>query len=195
MNDLRVSCAALCLIEMDHRVLLEINKNRGDVLTPLGGALEFHETARQFLSGLGAVFEKGCDLRINLPAANFHRFETWFGRREQRELNPFRELHEELVEEHCAVPRLVESDAIIKYLYTVTNREPTTRRGLKGISTTYLLEIFRVEFSKSTLLNIVEAVNRPSSRLRLVTQEDIAAGLDPSTNMPVSASARLLFPK
>lgn len=77
-------------------MLLGINKNRGDVLAPIGGALEFHEESRPFLAGLGALFQQGCDLRLLLPRERLASFEEWFGRREGRETDPLRELREEL---------------------------------------------------------------------------------------------------
>src|SRR5688572_14173345 len=100
---IRVSCSALALIEVDNLILLEVNKNRGNVLTPLGGALEFREEARPLLCGLDAVFEKNADLRIVLPARNLPRFDAWFRLRTERETDPVRELKEELVQEHHAL--------------------------------------------------------------------------------------------
>ena len=104
METIRISCAALCRIQIDGKFLLEINKNRGNVLTPIGGALEFEEVGRIFLARIEAQFEKGMDLRLTIPASNVDSFRAWFERKEYRETSPLRELREELIDEHRILP-------------------------------------------------------------------------------------------
>src|SRR4051794_2923044 len=91
-NRIRVSAAGLVRIELEGKWLVEVNKNRGNVLTPIGGAMEFHEEARGFLTFLGAEFQKGPDIRLMLPKASVPEFEVWFRRRVEREISPVREL-------------------------------------------------------------------------------------------------------
>lgn len=192
MDLIRVSCAALCLIEIDDLVLLEVNKNRGDVLTPLGGALEFHEAACPVLTELGAVFEKGMDLRFRIPAENLSRFETWFRQRCEREVSPLRELKEELIEEHGALLRWPDNDVVFDYLGISLDRVATTRRGLEGVTTSYFFELFSATFDARTVEILVQALSQPGSRLRLVPKEAILAGVDATDGMVVAASAKML---
>jgi hypothetical protein len=190
---IRVSCSALSLIEIDKLILLEVNKNRGNVLTPLGGALEFCEEARPFLADLKATFEKRYDLRMVLPVENLARFEVWFRRRIERETDPVRELKEELIQEHAALEQWPEAGVAINYLGIVIDRGITTRRGLEGVPTTYFFEMFQVDFHKSITETIVRAVSCPGSQIRLVTREDINKRFDSHDGMPIASTAQLLF--
>ena len=176
-NCVRISCAALCRIAIDGRFLLEINKNRGDVLTPIGGALEFHEEARSVLEGLGACFEKGDDLRLTLPAGNVDAFRTWFERKEHRETSPLRELREELIEEHRVLPSWPGDLAELVFLRRVEREEKTSRNDRIGTLTRYFYETFEVSLPMELEQACCAAATLPASRLRLLTRAEILSGV------------------
>lgn len=174
-HTIRISCAALCRIEIEGRFLLEVNKNRGDVLTPIGGALEFCEDVRPFLLALGAEIERGNDLRLLLPARRMHEFREWFARKEGRENDPLRELSEELIDEHRVLPAWSPGDASISYLRLVELEQATTRKGLEGLFTRYFYEIFAVRLPGTVERACIERVTDPGSRLHLLSREEAAA--------------------
>ncbi len=177
MSMIRVSCGTLCLIRIGDAYLLEVNKNRGDVLTPIGGAIEFYESARPALHGMGAVFEKASDLRLSLPLDQLPRFEAWFRSRRDRELSPMRELREELCDEHhVQFPRNVGDLVQCEYLSTCSFQTESTRREVRGSRTSYFHEIFRVDLHADAQAGLAAAVAMSESRLRLVTRAEIDRG-------------------
>jgi hypothetical protein len=172
---IRISCAALCRIEIGDRFLLEINKNRGDVLTPIGGALEFHEEARTFLESIGAVFQKGRDLRLVIPTSGLPAFREWFSRKEHRETDPLRELREELIEEHGILPEWPAEEPVISFLRMVELEEATTRKDQAGMLTHYFYEIFSARLPAAVESACVSAASRPHGTLHLLSRGEMAA--------------------
>jgi hypothetical protein len=176
---LRVSCAALCRISHADRHLLVLNHERrrhGEyVLTPLGGALAFTESAP--LLALGARLEDptSSDLRLYLPGSALPRFRAWFASGYGRERSPFRELHEELVTETRALPALFPHDVAVTALRTVERRESTTRFGAGGPLTHYFLELYEVRFLTDALYRLLHFPT-PDSGLVWLTQAQIAGG-------------------
>ena len=193
MKTTRVSCAALCLIKLGRLYLLEINKNRGDVLTPLGGALEFRPSARVVLDKLGAVCEKGADLRLSIPVDRLPSFAAWFRRRVQRETNPTREMREELVKEHRALPRWPRGGVDITFRGTTVGIETTTRRGPKGTLTVYFWEGFECRCHPDVAEKLHAVAQDRGSRLRLVSRRSILNGRDAATKLSIATSARKLI--
>lgn len=172
-ENIRVSAAALCRIEIEGRFLLEVNKNRGDILTPLGGAYEFEESARPFLNSLGARFEKRRDIRLTVPSDRLAEFDLWFRRRAGRETLPVRELREELVDEHRALDAWDDGAVSCRLLGLVTTEERTSRRGTEGALTRYFYEVFEVLFSPVVQRQLAQRAEDRSSRLRLATRRQI----------------------
>ena len=153
---LRVSCVALCRIEHSGRYLLLLNRNRRRkglyVLSPIGGALLFtHPTA---LAAFGAVPEDPAahELRILIPPHKLDAFREWFYRGVGRERSPWRELHEELVEESGLLNALAPHEVRIAYSHTVEQAQTTDRQGLTGWLTYYFLEIYDVTFLQPATL-------------------------------------------
>ena len=173
LENIRISCAALCRIEIDSKFLLEINKNRGDILTPIGGALEFHEESRPFLQTLGGEFQKGMDLRLMLPSDHLHRFREWFIRKEGRETDPLRELREELIEEHGVLPTWPAEEPACSFLKLVELEETSTRGDQQGVLTHYFYEIFAVRLPHKMECACVETVSSPTSTLHLLSEEEL----------------------
>ncbi len=173
-DTIRISCAALCRIEIGGRFLLETNKNRGNVLTPIGGALEFREDARAFLESLGAEFQKGNDLRLVIPTSNLSAFSAWFLKKEGRETDPLRELREELIEEHGILPEWPGNEPEITFLRMVEIEEVTTRKDQAGMLTHYFYEIFSARLPVAVETACVVAASRPDGSLHLVSRGELA---------------------
>jgi len=192
MDSLRVSCGGLCRIEIDGKFLLEINKNRGDVLTPIGGALEFHEEARPFFERLGAVFEKGNDLRLFVPTASVPAFEAWFRQRVGRETDPLRELQEELIAEHHVVSEWPDMPPEITYRGMKSREDPTGRKGLEGVLTRYYFEVFDVGLPAAIVRAVRPQVAGGVGRLRLVSRGEIDARKSGDA-IPISLTAAMLL--
>lgn len=192
MNTIRVSCAALCRIEIEGKFLLEINKNRGNVLTPLGGALEFYEEARPFLESLGTEFQKGKDLRLILPMEKAETLKDWFAERRDRETDALRELEEELLEEHgLALPVEFIRKLPCRYLWTVSTRMASSRKGQEGVETWYLFEVFEIMVGAETN-RILGASVEASTCLRLLKKETIESGVS-EDGIPVGENVAALF--
>ena len=174
---IRISCAALCRIEIDGKFLLEINKNRGDILTPIGGALEFRDEARPFLQTLGADFQKGKDLRLVIPVESIPEFRKWFLSKSGRETDPLRELREELIEEHRVLPAWSAEEPELSYLRLAELEEPSTRKDQVGVLTQYFYEIFSVRLPQEVERACVQAASSPTGTLHLLSRGEMAASL------------------
>ena len=181
-NWLRVSCAALCRIPDADRYLLVLNharRQQGDyVLAPLGGALAF--TDAEPLMALGARLEDPAsyDLRLYLPDEALADFRAWFAGGEGRERSPYRELHEELVDETRVLAALSPQDVAISRLRTVERQEQTSRFGAGGPLTHYFLELYEVRFVREALYTALRQL-QAGSGLVWLTQAQIAVGAWP----------------
>ena len=180
-NLIRVSAAGLCRIGMNNGFLLSLNKSRLAKrirnFTPFGGAIEFNESAKPFLKELGVIFEKGNDLRFTIPENNLAELEKWFYLRTEREISPFRELQEELVEEEKVLPNLPPTAVRSEYLWTIKPaRVGTDRPGQEGMITQRYFEIFNIVFTPEVYENINNHLGETGSRLAVLTAEEILAG-------------------
>jgi len=110
LHDVRISAAGLIRIKVgDQYMLIHYGRMRPDRprrYIPVGGAVEYTDKGRQFLQSIGAYNFEGDDpnnpskdLRFFLPVKQLDTFEQWFRRRVDREIDPLRELREELVDE------------------------------------------------------------------------------------------------
>ncbi|MCB9437882.1 MAG: hypothetical protein H6673_12975 [Anaerolineales bacterium] len=176
---IRVSCAALCRFMVDDRYLLLLNKNRRAKniyeLSPVGGALEFYNPA--FLQSLSAKLENPDtqDLRFEIDSPRLETFRDWFYRREERETDPYREIHEELAHEANVVYDLRREDLDIRFLHITEDQKTTQRQGQTGLFTHYFLEIFEVKvLSESVKLRLKRA--KPSSGVLLVSEAVVQTG-------------------
>lgn len=189
---IRVSCAALCRIEIDGKFLLEINKNRGDVITPIGGALEFYENARPFLESLGAEFQNGNDLRLIIPKTSLPAFREWFVRNEDRETDPLRELREELIDEHGVLPSWPEGELKMSYLRLVEIEEATTRVDQQGRLTHYFYEIFSVGPPEEVEAACVDTSSLPGGSLRLFSHDNLAV-INSNSSLRIAETTRIVI--
>lgn len=202
VRPIRVSCAALCRIEHVGRFFLLLNRNRRlkglYVLSPVGGALDFTDFSAA--AALGGVPENPLEneLRLLLPQDALPAFRDWFYSGEGRERSPFRELHEELVDEARLLPPFAPTDAECTYLRTVEDQSHTERQGQTGLLTQYFLEIYDVRFKRDRLLGPLLAAPPESGALWL-SGEEIATGstllleID-GAQREVRINARLVLP-
>lgn len=189
---IRISCAALCRFQIGGKYLLEINKNRSDVLTPIGGALEFHEAARRFLESLGGSFQKGSDLRLMLPLGKVAAFEAWFAKRTDRETDPMRELEEELIDEHkLHVPRKIIQSLESRYLWTTSVIADSSRKDQQGVETRYFFEIFEV-MAREDVRDLLAGPLEGATALRLLGRDEIDQKIS-MDGFPVGDNVSYLF--
>lgn len=175
-QSVRISCAALCRIEHRDQYFLMINRNRQQkglpILTPVGGAIEATNPA--VFASMNAIREDNAnnDLRLHMDFERLPEFREWFYARQDRELSPFRELHEELVLETGILPQLHEQDVVCKLRTTVEDTRLTNRSGQTGIRTEYFWEIFDVEVvSLDALMRLIRTT--PEQGAAWLTQTQI----------------------
>lgn len=177
METIRISAATVARIDLDGKLLVGLNKSRlragKKVYTPFGGALEFYGPARAFLQDIGAVFEKGNDLRLEIPERSLTRFTDWFYQRIARETSPFRELKEELVYEEGLLPSLQETDVQLRYLRTFLEREVTDKPGIEGKLTQRFIEVYEAKFNHEYEQMFRTALAQQETHLALLTEEEI----------------------
>ena len=178
---IRISCASWCRVIIDGRYLLMLNHNRRQKgvyqLSSIGGAL--------FVDSWDVLAEidpqpdspDSNDLRFLTNPSNIPEFRTWFYRRTQRELTPFREIQEELVEETRALPELTEADLGIQYLRTVEDTQQTIRRGFTGQMTHYFLEIFDVQFGSPDISQRLKTMSPNETGIVFLDEVATRAGL------------------
>ena len=179
MERIRISAATIVRIELNGKLLLGLNKKRRlagrNVYTPFGGGLEFHESARPFLESLEAVFVSGNDLRLMISEDKLPVFEKWFNQRQHRELSPYRELLEELVDEEKVLPELPENEITLEYLLSKAERAITDRPGQEGSLTQRYYEVYKAKFSSAYEQMIRLALVKSDTHLALVTEQEILA--------------------
>lgn len=177
---IRVSCAALCRIE--HPGLgffLLVNHNRRHkglyILSPIGGALMFHDDS--IVPRFDADLETpgSADLRLRMPVEHLSAFGAWFEAGQGRETSPFRELREELVCESRLLASLDPDDVACERLWTVEREQFTARAGQTGFLTHYFLEIYAVRFLTTAALGQLIAAPRAEGACWL-SAEQIASG-------------------
>ncbi|MDZ4766591.1 MAG: hypothetical protein SGI73_18800 [Chloroflexota bacterium] len=180
---IRVSCAGLCRIQDEHgRYLLALNTNRLSkglrIFMPLGGGFIYEDEA--LLERFDAIPElpNTHELRLYIPPARLNDFRTWFLSRRDREIDPLRELVEELVDELRALPQLDLSDVAFERRFIHDSERITDRTGVEGEKTQYWLEIFDVTITTPALWQTL--LDAPTDGgLRWVTPEAIRAGQTP----------------
>ncbi len=163
----RVSCASLCRIQIDNQYLLMLNKNRRQKgiyqLSAIGGAITINNWA--VLREMGFNFRPenpdNNDLRLFLASVQLDQFREWFSQRKQRETSPFREIHEELVDESQVLFDLRKQDVGMRFLQFREDAKQTLRKGMTGEFTQYFFEIFEISFKAPDIL--LRLKNPPAS--------------------------------
>jgi len=179
MSDIRISCASLASVTIDGKYLLLLNKRSYKegrmVYTPIGGGLEYLPNGKKFLDNLGAKYERETpDLRLKIDSDNIDLFKFWFEKGIDREIDIFRELKEEIVDEENIIQSLSPSDLEISYIKTET---PIIE--LKGVLNHFFFEIYDVSFSKEKTDEIKRFISKQGDlkKVLLVTEEEIRNGL------------------
>ena len=148
-GEVRVSCGSLCRFMVEGSYLLLLNSNRRHKgiyeLSPVGGAIQVLDV--QTLAPFEARLEtpENRDLRFAMRSEYLDAFGVWFRKRKERELDPFREIREELVDESSVLGTLRPEDLRMDFLKIVQDSKQTRRQGLTGIFTHYFFEIFEVK--------------------------------------------------
>ncbi len=177
MKRIRISAAGLAKIELDDKLLVYLNPKflpKRRVYTPFGGSLQFHESSQKFFEKLGAIFERGNDIRMRIPKERVPDFGRWFYNREGREISPYRELREELVREEGILKHLPRGVVKLEYLFTAREVGVLTQSpGHEGQTTDRYLEVFRTKFNREYTGFIRRALALPGTHLALVTSQEI----------------------
>ncbi|MBN1285360.1 MAG: hypothetical protein JXB47_08180 [Anaerolineae bacterium] len=181
MSKLRVTCVAFCRVEYQGRYLFLLNLARARsgnyTAIPLGGALAYDDAA--ILRRLDAELEKPGtnDLRFYIDKgsddarASLAMLRRWFKRRTGRELDPFREMREELVDEQKILPWLTRQDVEITYAGMIEERQTSNRPGARVAETHYFREVFDVKLRDSHLMFTLLASDRQRGAFWLTLDE------------------------
>jgi len=181
----RVSSAFFVrIVDLEGRLALLVNKNRARkgtiVLTPIGGAIEATPEGIKGLKDLlgidDSAFEKGYDLRFMMSGTKANEYREWFLRREHRESEPSREVHEELIDEAKLLnPEELNGLECTRAGYA-TELAETTRTGQEGQMTLRLLEVFDAKLKPETLEKLTRLSKGSDAVIRFVTEEEIRNG-------------------
>lgn len=97
---IRISIAALVCLRYRDQALLFIDQDQNKA-KPFGGAYHFLKESKLKQNKLLSLDnESSMDLRFTINAKNLKMVTSWFKSKKERELDPFRELKEELTEEN-----------------------------------------------------------------------------------------------
>jgi hypothetical protein len=177
MNDTRVSAAGLVRIVLDDKYLLCLNKKRREsgnfVYSPFGGGLEFDEVGKKFLDTIVTSYESGPDLRLQVPESKIDEFSSWFSKKINRDVCPFRELNEEFVCEEKIFSNLRSEDVLISEIGTNISSVITDRPGQNGKLTKRYLELFDCEFVPELKYKIYLELANKNSNLYLASEFEI----------------------
>jgi len=143
----RISCSGFARIKHENKLLLILSKSKLEreikSYSLIGGAYQFDENGYNRWKEMGAQFQSGIDIRMSIPDEKIGEFQEWFEKRTEREVNPERELREEIVGEAEVVPYAKIS---FEYVETKDWEMNTTRVPFEGQLTRAFYEFFDVEF-------------------------------------------------
>lgn len=163
-SPLRVSCGSMCRFHVEDKFLLILNRNRRKKgiyqLSPIGGAIAFDDET--ILKRFGMRLEKTDvnDLRFYTNTEHIDDFREWFYRREGREIDPFREIYEELVEEEGVLDDIRRDSLTIEFTHILEDSKATQRTGSTGLFTQYFFELFDVNVVDAGLCKQLEKLDR-----------------------------------
>jgi hypothetical protein len=166
----------MCRFHVDDKFLLILNRNRRkkDIyqLSPIGGAIAFYNSA--IIDRFAMRLEKPDtnDLRFYTTTDHIDAFREWFYQRHEREIDPFREIYEELVEEETVLPDLQRADLDIQFIHILEDSKPTQRTGATGLFTQYFFELFDVHVTNPDLIQALQTLD-PASGVALLDEATI----------------------
>ncbi len=181
---IRVSASILADITHQSRRALLVNKatlqKTGErMLTPIGGVIQVSDIGRAALIELLSVqnedFERENELRVrNVPRRALKGFANWLALGVDREIDPLRELGEELVDETDLVRSAQLVGAVSSHMGYATEIGISQRTGDQ---TARVGDVCSVALPHSTLETLAEQADRPDSMLAFVTDAEIRAGV------------------
>ena len=176
-----ISCATLNRMRYsDGRYLLVLNKNQMQngmrVLTPIGGASHYNDPSILQALGVHLEQENSRDLRFYIDERRAKEFETWFLTKQGREIDPFRELYEEIVLEERLLGNLDRQDINIKSLGLVTKRDRSTRDPVTHAWTKFYFEVFEIDFPELSWKKMLRGIERAEHNAKLVSKKEIQSG-------------------
>lgn len=176
---IRISAASIDRIVISGKYLLILNKSRlkenKRIYTPVGGAIKIEPSAIEYLKNkFDAEFEnqKDKELRLSLPKKYLLKFQDWFYKRAEREITPYRELEEELVDESKLLDSFSKEETRIRYAGCFVNKGITDRPGQTGKETIRFLELFDVNFSEDVKNKILNSYQK-NEFITLVEKDEI----------------------
>jgi len=176
---IRISAASIDRIIISGRYLLILNKSRlkenKRIYTPVGGAIKIEPSAIEYLKNkFDAEFEnqEENELRLSMPKKHLLKFQDWFYKRIEREITPYREIKEELVDESKLLDSFSEEEIRIKYVGCYIDKGITDRLGQIGKETIRFLELFDVNFSEGIKNKILEQYQK-NEFITLVEKDEI----------------------
>lgn len=192
-KEVRISIAALLQIKVGDQYVL-VYGGRRQQYQPVGGALQSLPDCRLPFPTLAdpAGLRKDNDLRFGIGAVTLPKLVKWVNSEKDRELSPWREFWEEMIE-----PKILPND-IFPFISTRFVRRlipmPTISREHNGVFQLRVFEIFSVSLSSEQVRSLQDAIDKEDSsdpaRIRLVDAESIkrgwfAAGKDPDKRIPI----------
>ena len=173
---IRISAAYLFRIKIDERYLLILGGNI-DQYQPVGGVYKFFPSAKIIREELGikrdTKFAEGPkakdDIRITLPGKNLLNFMNWFDARIGREVDTWREFHEELVASGC----LSVQNAIDTFEPEFIKRAPTKvqYKSQMGMDELLVFDIYEVILNEAAEREIRAAMNGDDERRFILVEE------------------------
>lgn len=180
-KNIRVSAAYFIKILIEDRYLLILNKiryeNSNKSYTPVGGAIKYYNSSLSFLDSIGCAFENDeNDLRFSLPYSNLSKFLDWFNLRQQREVDAFRELKEELVGEEKIFKELLRKDVSLDYLFLKEEESITDRPRHEGELTHRFIELYNARFNRKCE-QILLRFSQTSQKIVFASEKEILQGI------------------
>ncbi|MCM0673573.1 hypothetical protein NCC78_02405 [Micromonospora phytophila] len=191
---IRVSIAYLVAVPVDGTQLLVRGHRITTQFQPVGGVfkywLEDSEMVKRFDAAHDSRFAPDArskkDLRLRLPGRSVHRLLRWFESRQDRELFPVREFHEELIE-----PGILRGEDFPYFdcAYLGTRNFPLRHDTFSGLRQLIIAEVYELRPTERQAEALRDLKRRheanPDPNLHFATQEEIerraAAGVTQST--------------
>lgn len=190
---IRVSASNLNCILIDNKYLLSLNRSSLDsgekIYSAIGGATKYDENAKSFLESIGTDFEGDNDLRFRLQKKDLGSFVSWYSSGINRELSPFRELREELVDEEKIFPSLKSYDFSYLKLGIDQSISKSHRKEKIGELTYRIADIFLTVFRPELEKKIYQNINQKETPLILTTSDEIQ-NIMTNSKIPIADNCR-----